>query len=85
MDGFEAMYAIRRKIESGEIAQVPVVAMTASCTAHDRARCQEAGMQEELLTLPPLANKSDLLFVFVLVLLLLFRYGHVCNETDQSA
>jgi CheY-like chemotaxis protein len=46
MDGFEAARAIRR-LTNG-LAEVPIVALTASALTTDRDRCLEAGMNAHL-------------------------------------
>ncbi|MBK1613567.1 hybrid sensor histidine kinase/response regulator [Rubrivivax gelatinosus] len=45
MDGLDASRAIRRHRASGEL---PIIAMTANAFAEDKARCQEAGMDDFL-------------------------------------
>jgi CheY-like chemotaxis protein len=44
MDGFEAASAIRQL--AGKCAAVPIVALTASATTEDRAKCMAAGMND---------------------------------------
>jgi two-component system sensor histidine kinase/response regulator len=46
MDGYEAAREIRRR--EGDGTRVPIVALTASATAADRARAMEAGMDEHV-------------------------------------
>ncbi|WP_293368187.1 response regulator [Nevskia sp.] len=46
MDGLEATRALRA--EGGELARIPIIAMTANAMAEDRARCLEAGMNDHL-------------------------------------
>ncbi len=51
MDGFEAARKIREMNESGKIAKIPVIALTANALAGDKEKCLEAGM-EDYLTKP---------------------------------
>jgi CheY-like chemotaxis protein len=46
MSGIEAAEAIRARLD--DISQIPIIALTASTTADDIARCREAGMTEFL-------------------------------------
>ncbi|MBB6629623.1 response regulator [Nocardioides sp. KIGAM211] len=48
MDGFDATRAVRA-MRNGD--HIPIIAMTAAATAEERARCQEAGM-DDFLTKP---------------------------------
>ncbi|MGI9435735.1 MAG: response regulator, partial [Geminicoccaceae bacterium] len=48
MDGFEATRIIRQLIVSGEIASVPIIALTANAMAGDRQKCISAGMDDYL-------------------------------------
>jgi CheY-like chemotaxis protein len=47
MDGFEAARAIRAA-EDGTGRHIPIIALTASAMAEDRARCLAAGMDDYL-------------------------------------
>jgi len=47
MDGFEATRAIRAA-EGGTGRHIPIIALTASAMAEDRARCLAAGMDDYL-------------------------------------
>ncbi|SDD93730.1 PAS domain-containing hybrid sensor histidine kinase/response regulator [Nocardioides lianchengensis] len=49
MDGFDATRAIRAL--DGDVARIPIVAMTAAATEAERERCREAGM-DDFLTKP---------------------------------
>lgn len=44
MDGIEAARRIRRM--AGPVACVPIIALTANATPHERSRCSEAGMND---------------------------------------
>jgi CheY-like chemotaxis protein len=48
MDGMQATQAIRQNFAS-PVAEVPVIALTASANPVDRARCLSAGMNDVLL------------------------------------
>lgn len=48
MDGFEASGIIREMRKNGEIANIPVIALTANALASDRQKCLEAGMDDYL-------------------------------------
>ena len=48
MDGVEATRKIRAGESGGEVAMIPVVAVTASALEEDRERCLEAGMNDFL-------------------------------------
>ncbi|MDH3661992.1 MAG: response regulator, partial [Alphaproteobacteria bacterium] len=58
MDGFEASRLIKAMIADGEIAYVPIVALTANAMKGDRERCLEAGM-DDYSTKP--VRKKDLI------------------------
>ena len=58
MDGFEAARAIKAMIAKGDIAKVPIVALTANAMKGDRERCIEAGMDDHF-TKP--VRKKDLI------------------------
>ncbi len=60
MDGFEATRAIIARAKAGDIAEVPVVALTASDLKGDRELCLEAGMCD-YVTKP--MRKADLAHV----------------------
>ena len=46
MDGFECTKAIRSRIQTGEMATVPIIALTANAMRGDRERCIDAGMDD---------------------------------------
>jgi CheY-like chemotaxis protein len=46
MDGFECARAIRNRIQTGEMATVPIIALTANAMRGDRERCLDAGMDD---------------------------------------
>ncbi len=46
MDGFEAARAMRQREAEGLATHKPIVAVTASVTAHDRLRCSDHGMDD---------------------------------------
>lgn len=48
MDGFEAAGKIREMTESGAIAKIPVIAVTANALPGDKEKCLEAGMDDYL-------------------------------------
>ncbi|MDH3659937.1 MAG: ATP-binding protein [Alphaproteobacteria bacterium] len=58
MDGFEATRVIKAKIANNEIAETPIVALTANAMKGDRERCLEAGM-DDYFTKP--VRKKDLI------------------------
>ena len=51
LDGFEAAAAVRALEASGVRGRIPIVALTASATAEDRAKCLRAGM-DDVVTKP---------------------------------
>ena len=58
MDGFEASRLISAMIGSGDVAKVPIVALTANAMKGDRERCLDAGM-DDYATKP--IRKKDLI------------------------
>lgn len=48
MDGFEASTIIAELVAQGELAEIPIVALTANAMKGDRERCLEAGMCDYL-------------------------------------
>jgi CheY-like chemotaxis protein len=46
MDGFEAARAMRQREAEGLATRKPIIAVTASVTAHDRLRCSDHGMDD---------------------------------------
>lgn len=48
MDGFEASRQLRARMRGGEMADTPIIALTANAMKGDRERCMEAGMNDYL-------------------------------------
>ncbi len=48
MDGFEASSILRRMKEHGEIADIPIIALTANAMKGDKERCLASGMNDYL-------------------------------------
>jgi PAS domain S-box-containing protein len=46
MDGYEASEALREMFTTGQVKEVPIVALTASVMEGDRERCLDAGMSD---------------------------------------
>ena len=57
MDGYEATRIIKHKIDKGEIAPLPIIAMTAHAMIGDREKCIDAGM-DDYISKP--ARKNDI-------------------------
>lgn len=49
MDGFEASSILRGMKQRGEIANIPIIALTANAMKGDKERCLEAGMNDYLI------------------------------------
>ncbi|HEX2622621.1 MAG TPA: response regulator, partial [Phototrophicaceae bacterium] len=49
MDGFEASSLLREMKERGEIADIPIIALTANAMKGDKEKCLESGMNDYLI------------------------------------
>jgi len=48
MDGYEATRVLKTMMESQEISDIPIIALSANDSEDDKARCREVGMQDHL-------------------------------------
>ena len=48
MDGYQATLKIKERISNGQLAPIPVIALTANALVGDKERCMEAGMDDFL-------------------------------------
>lgn len=65
MDGYEATRQLCRMMEAGEIARVPIVALTANAMKGDREECLAAGMTAFLSKPVQMPELSDVLYSLV--------------------
>ena len=65
MDGFEASQHIQAMQQRGEVAQIPIIALTANAMDGDRERCLKSGMQDYLSKPVRRANLESMLLRWV--------------------
>lgn len=48
MDGYEATRVLKRMMSNEEIADIPIIALSANDSEDDKAKCREVGMKDHL-------------------------------------